>query len=146
MKNLGFIGLVIFAVFASAPAFAEIQFNTYLHCGDYNGPNPDLNLIRYTPDEDFRFPMWAFSYGVKTQRENAPRVREEVSCVIKNVSTVGSLITFSGDACDVQLSRNSDQTYAVTFENNAEILGCVFDIPLSQLLPDFTKDKNDFQL
>jgi len=139
VRNLGILVLLLTVLGVGVQqASAEIGVDYYLHCGDYSGPNPDVSLTRYTPFAGVTTmkPTWAFSYAVKEQTD-----RMEVSCLALGVTqNADGSVVFSGDDCKVTLTKEADQTYSVTYENNPKITGCVFDSPLEQLLKDFNND------
>jgi len=119
-------------------ASAEIEYDTYFHCGDYLDPNPYLNTIRYAPSDDSPKPMWAISYGVKNPDT---KVRMEVSCLIREVSEDSDgKIVFAGENCDVVLTQEADKTFSVTYEDKPKITGCIFDLPREQAVEDLDKD------
>jgi hypothetical protein len=132
--------LTVVGIGTAQKASAEIGVDYYLRCGEYSGLAPDVSLTRYTPFAGVpnMKPTWAFSYAVKDSIG-----RTEVSCLaLGSTQGVDGSVIFSGDDCTVTLTKEADQTYSVTYENNPKITGCVFDSSVEQLLKDFNNDLN----
>jgi hypothetical protein len=149
MKTIALIVVALSAGCFGASAWGdEINHNRYIHCGDYNGLEPDVSLTRYGPDEAgiFNKPMWSFTYAVKQAHEGRRPIRHEVSCRVSTVSRDGAKWTFAGEGCPVTIFQEMDGGYSVQYESMPKISGCAFDPEfdekMSGLLADFAADED----
>lgn len=140
IENIAVLALVfaILGMGATRGLTDELDFDTYVHCGDYLAPSPDVNLTRWAAGDMSPQPMWSLTYATKNP---TTKVRTEVSCVITDMKVrVDGSTLFTGKDCQVVLAQEADKTFSVTFEDQPKIGACVFDLPREQEIADFNSD------